>query len=253
MNALRNLALAGTLCIPILALCETSLPNDYVALLKTAAKSMDNDYQETWAFTETFDDSESETVGRYDPSHAKGERWTLITIDDREPTADEIDDYLSDKTNDSESQDSEEDSDETSQDDDISQTVRPDSLTLLEETETYWLFSFTPAAEDDDDEGVLENLDGTLKIIKDGNYIEYLNMQATKPFKPRFGVKIKEFLTRLSFGPAADGGPIVPLSIEVNLKIRAFVLANVNESITTTYSDYHYVGDRRIVPEPPFD
>ena len=242
MNALRNLALAGTLCIPILALCETSPPDDYVALLKTAAKSMDNDYQETWAFTETVDDSESRTVGRYDPSYPKGERWTLIAINDHEPTADETDDYLSDKSNGHESQDSNEDSDESGKDDDVSQTVRPESLTLLEETGTYWLFSFIPATEDDD-EDILENLDGTLKIIKDGNYIEYLHMEATKPFKPRFGVKIKEFLTRLSFGPAADGGPVVPLSIEVNLKLRAFVLANVNESITTTYSDYEYVGN----------
>ena len=243
MNRLRNFVLASALCIPALALCETSPPDDYVALLKTAAKAMDSDYRETWAFTETFDDSESQTIGRYDPSHPIGERWTLIAIDGREPTADEIDDYLSGKTNDSKAQERDEVSDENGNDDDISQTVRPDSLTLLEETEAYWLLSFVPAAEDDDDEGLLENLDGTLKIIKDGNYIEFLHMQATKPFKPRFGVKIKEFLTRLQFGPAAEDGPIVPLSMEVKLKVRAFVLANINESITTTYSDYEYVGE----------
>jgi hypothetical protein len=56
-------------------------------------------------------------------------------------------------------------------------------------------------------------------------------------------VKIKEFVTRLMFGPAADGGPIVPLSVDVRIKARAFIAIGIDETMSISFSDYEYVGD----------
>ena len=93
--------------------------------------------------------------------------------------------------------------------------IVPDSLTLIEETDDHWLFSFVPAAEEgDDNNSFLEYVDATLKISKDGPYVEYIKLENSKPFRPRFGVKVREFLVLIRFGPGLDGGPIVPRNEE---------------------------------------
>ncbi len=117
--------------------------------------------------------------------------------------------------------------------------VDSESLELLEETDDHYLFSFIPS---DDDEDFLEHLDATVKIIKSGPYIEYIDMHNSKPFRPRIGVKISNFVTRLGFGPAAEGGPIVPIFIDVRIKMRAFFIINVDETVSISYSDYEFVG-----------
>lgn len=75
--------------------------------------------------------------------------------------------------------------------------ISMDTLDLLEETESYWIFGFVPTAGDDDDqdaEKFMQKVTGTLKIIRAGNYPEYIRLQNDKPIRPGFGVKIKEFL-----------------------------------------------------------
>jgi hypothetical protein len=67
-------------------------------------------------------------------------------------------------------------------------------------------------------------------------------MYNEKPIKPAFSVKISRFVTRLTFGPAVDGGPIVPKTVDVQVKGRAALLIRFDESESTHYSDYEYVG-----------
>ncbi|MFQ5982828.1 MAG: hypothetical protein ACE5KS_05590 [Woeseiaceae bacterium] len=219
-------------CLDIGAVPGASVgANYYAALFEEAVEAIDGDYVREWAYTETSADSESTTIGRFDPTLPEGERWTLVSIDDREPTATEIAEFAALK--------SDHDGDDSS---DAGDMVEPDSLTLIEETVDYWLFSFIPA-EDEDDEGFFVSVDATLKIIKDGPYLEYIDMRNNKPFKPRAGVRVKEFLTRLRFGPAAPDGPVVPLSIDVKINARAFLLIGINEAVTIRYSDYEHVGE----------
>ena len=120
--------------------------------------------------------------------------------------------------------------------------VQPGSLSLIEETDSYWLFNFLPA-EDEDDEGILKHLDATLKIVKGGPYIEFISLQSNKPFRPQFGVKISNLTTRLVFGPAAMNGPIVPVSVDIRIKARAFLAISVDETVSISFSDYEYVGN----------
>jgi len=212
---------------------------EYSALLREAALALDNDFADQWAFTETSIESELTTVARFNPANPKDERWHLLTIDGRSPTGEEIADFIEDKEEESSgSADKEEDG----SDNDVEEMVEPDSLRLIEETDDHWLFSFDPS-EDDDEEKFLKFVDATLKIAKNGPYIEYIHMQSNKPFRPQFGVKVNEFVTRLLFGPAASGGPIVPLSIDIRIKVRAFLVAGVDETYSISFSDYEFVGD----------
>jgi hypothetical protein len=202
---------------------------DHAAILQEAAQAMDD------AYTETTIESEEHTVGRYDPRQPVGERWQLLSVNSREPTAEEITDYAEDKEYDNGS------SSADNGDHDVSDIAEPDSLRLIEETDDYWLYSFTPV--EDDDEEFMTHVVATMKIIKNGPYIEHIDMHSNKPFKPQFGVKVKEFVTLLRFGLASNEGPVVPLSVDVRIKARAFLAIGIDEKMSVSFSDYEYVGN----------
>lgn len=228
----RYLAVAAFACITSGAAPAATNP---AAILQEATQSMDDDYMQEWAYTETSIESDTQTIGRYDPRQPVGERWQLLSYNGRKPTADEIAEYAEDKEHDDGS------SSPDDRDHDFDDVAQADSLKLIEETDEYWLYSFIPV--EDDEEEFMKFVDATMKIVKDGPYIEHIDMHSNKPFKPQFGVKVKEFVTRLIFGPAAVGGPIVPLSVNVRIKARAFLAIGIDESMSISFSDYEYVGD----------
>ena len=238
---MKTILLGSTARTWVIALClfsgisfgETVSTDEHSAVLNDAIAALDEGDRRNWAFTETSFDSDGEFVGRFDPRLPAGEGWTLLSIDGRAPSDAERMDYTSDKGYDGSSDD-----DDSNDANDI---IEPGSLTLLEETEEFWLFSFVPI-EDEDDEGFFEHVDATVKIIKDGPYLAYIDMHSPKPFKLQFGVKINNFVTRLQFGPVANGGPIGPQSVDIDINVRAFLIKTVNESIKIRYSDYEYVG-----------
>ena len=217
--------------LPMLALLLPlhAAAGDYSALLSKAPGALDNDYASDWAFTETSVDSEITTVARFDPSGPDGERWHLLTVNGRNPTATEVADFREERT-----EDFPEDSDDDDPGNDVEEMVQPGSLSLIEETDSYWLFNFLPA-EDGDDEGILEHLEATLKIVKGGPYIEFISLQSNKLFRPKFGVKISNLTTRLVFGPAAMNGPIVPVSVDIGIKARAFLAISVDETVSISF------------------
>lgn len=224
------------LAIAALLLPAHALASDYAALLDDAAAALDDDYMSDWAFTETSADSEITTVARYHPARPGNERWNLLTVNGHPPTDKEVAAFREDKAGEDPG------NNDDDRDNDVEEMVQPDSLSLIEETDEHWLFSFSPS-EDEDDEGFLKHVDATLKIVKHGPYIEFISLRSNKPFKPRFGVKISELVTHLSFGPAAAGGPIVPESVDIRVRARAFLAIGIDETVSISFSDYEYVGD----------
>ena len=219
------------------ALCEP-VEEDYGALFERALESIAWDFQEHWAFNETESGGDGEFVGRHDPRKPQGERWTLISIDGREPTPEEARRYADRKRGENSDGDH-------NGDGDIDGMVEPGSLELLEEADDHWLLRFVPTDDNDDDNmgrQVLERMEGTVKIVKDGHYLEYLDIRNTRPIRPKAGVKMKKFLTRITFGPAVDGGPIVMQSIDVAIKLSAFLVVRVDETESVRFSDFEYAG-----------
>ena len=217
--------------------CEPA-QDSYEALFDKALESIDWDFHDDWAFTETESGSDGNFVGRHDPRQPDGERWTLLSIDGREPTAEELRRYADRKR-------SEKSENEDEEDGEIERMVDPGSLELVEETRDYWLLRFVPTDNGgDDDMGrkVLERMNGTVKIIKDGQYLEYIDIRNTKPIRPKAGVKMKKFVTRISFGPALKGGPIVMKSVDVAIKLSAFLVVRVDETESVQLSDFEYAG-----------
>ena len=213
------------------------IADDHAVVVSQAMASISNDYRDEWAFTESETEDGVTTVGRYDPRFPRGERWTLLSVDGRQPAEDEMADYRNDRGDDF-SNDDDDDSDNEIE------IIDVNTLELIEETDDYWIFSFSPDIGDDDETArkFMNKVIGTVKIIRDGNYLEYIDMRNEKPIRPAFSVRIARFITRLEFGKAGGSGPIVPLSVDVEIKGRAALVVSIDERESTRYSDYEYAG-----------
>jgi len=223
------------LAIYLLLFTSPAIAESYEDLIDRAFAAVEDDLSGRWAYTRTEEDKESTSVGRYDPRLTEGERWQLRSVDGREPTADEIEDYSEERGR--EHGDSDEDENE------LASIVSEGSADLIEETDSYWLFSFNPAGDSEDDKAFMDAVDGRLKIIKDGHYVAEITMQNRGTIKPGKGVKIKEFLTRLEFAPAEAGGPALPKRVRASVKGKAFLVVKIDESETVTFSEFEKVLD----------
>ena len=209
---------------------------DYNAIFERAVDAINFDFDQTWAYTETQVGSEHVWVGRFDPRRPSRQRWQLISVDGRNPSEEEVDEYDKEKAHDH----------SNNSDNRVNAMVEPDSIRLIEETGDFWLLGFTP----DDEEKILDSVDATIRISKANGQLEYIDLRNHSPIKPAVGVKISKLITRLTFGPAADNGPVVPLSTQVEAKGRAFLFVSFDEQELLHNSDFEFVGeDQEMVPD----
>ena len=221
------IARAGILLCWLLFVSSAAAEN-YDELFQEALQSVDFEFARNWAYTETSVDDEHVWVGRFDPRRPPGKRWQLISVDKRAPTDDEIEEYVDDRDYD------------FPDDNEVVAMVEPDSVRLIEETDQYWLLGFNL---DEDEMAVVENVDATIRINKPGRYLEYIDVHNRAVMKPAFGVKLTKLITRLTFGPAAEDGPIVPLSTQVEVSGQAFLFISFDEQEISSNSDFEYAGD----------
>ena len=203
---------------------------NYDELFEEALQSVDFEFARNWAYTETSVDDEHVWVGRFDPRRPAGERWELISVDKRAPTNDEIEEYHDDRDDDIPDDD----------DNEVVEMVEPDSVKLIEETDQYWLLGFNL---DEEEKAITENVDATIRINKPGRYLEYIDVHNRAVMKPAFGVKLTRLITRLTFGPAVEAGPIVPLSTQVEVSGQAFLFISFDEQELSHNTDFEYAGD----------
>jgi len=220
--------------------CAQAPHESYEALFQSAIQAITWDFHEDWAFTVTSSGKDSHRVGRFDPRQPEDERWTLLTIDGRAPTDEESAEYAENDHHFG-AGDSDDDGDDNAID-----MVEPGTLRLVEETDDYWLLSFVPTDDDQEDDvgrKVLKSMQGTVKIIKDGEYLAYIDIHNEKPIRPKVGVKMRKFLMHMSFGPIADDGPVVMRSMDFAIKLSAFVLVRVSEAESMAFSDFEYARE----------
>lgn len=203
-------------------------------IVARAFETLDENFPEKWAFTETVDKEEDATVATYDPDRPGDELWMLISVDGLDPTDKEIADFREMKAKRREAREESEDGGRLT----IGNMVRPGSLELIEETDEYWLFGYSPVADSEDDEKFMRAIDGTLQVVKDGHYVAWIRMKNRETVKPGKGVKLETFDTRLEFIPAYEGGPVLPAGVQTEVKGKAFVVVKFNEIEKIRYSDF---------------
>lgn len=223
----------------ILLATTPSHAEDYEALVERAFNALDNDFSEHWSYTETSEQGEGVYVARFDPRRPEDERWSLESVDGLGPTDKQAAKFLKRKN--------EQRAEQVKADDDnereVGMEVVPGSVTLLEETDAHWLFKFQPGAETAEDAEFMSKVDATVKVVKDGHYVALIHLMADKPIRPAKGVKINTLDTRLAFGRVSEGGPIVPLSVDLEVKGRAYLVVKIDETETSRYSNFERVLD----------
>jgi len=202
---------------------------DYKQLFEDAVATVDWELEKNWAFTESTLTDDKRWVGRHDPRNNEDERWTLISVDGRMPTEDELSEFANKK-----------DEHETSDSSQRVDIVDVDTVELLEETEEYWLLNFIP---DEDEVEFIDNVDATVKIIKDGRYLEAIDLRNNADITPGFGTKIGTFRLHFEFGPATEGGPIVPRNMAIQVSGRALLFFGFDETEIIEYSDFEFAGN----------
>jgi hypothetical protein len=207
-----------------------------LAIAEQALAEMDGTSIDGWAFTETMLVNGTEIVLRHEPTHPKGERWIVASVDGRAPTDKEIEKYTRHRDRDEEETD----------DGETSATIETDSLVLLEESASHLIYSFRPAPEKGGESDAFnEHVDGRLRIAKSGPFVETIEMRSRESFSPMIGVKIKQFSTLMTFAPVGESGDILPQRVEMRMEGRAMLVKKLDESVDTRFSDYRFIG----VPE----
>jgi hypothetical protein len=238
---MKTLLSAIALLLPALVAAE-----DYNSLAQRAFAAIDTDFDKAWAFTETSVKDDVVRIARHDPRSGTASTWTLVSVDDRDPTDEEVEEFIENKTTKKRRRRNERGEAveiEDDEDADNARIVKFETLELIEETANYWLLSFVPNGDDDKEAKFMRQVNGELKIIKNGHYVESIELANEKPIKPATGVKIKKFQMAMRFGPAAEDGPIVPLTIDVAVAGRAMLVINFDETESIRFSDFEYAGE----------
>lgn len=225
MTGRVRLLLSFTLCtMPVAFATE-----DYNAIFEQAVNAIEFEFDQNWAYTETRVDDEHVWVGRHDPRRSSSELWQLLSVDKRTPTAEEVERYRKAKVHDHHSRG----------DKRVNAMVEADTIDLIEETDEYWLLGFQPG---EHEKAIMDSVDATIRIKKPAGYLEYIDIRSHSPIKPTIGVKISKLITRMTFGPAADDGPVVPISTQVEVKGRAYFVISFDEEEVVRNSDFEYAG-----------
>ena len=116
------------------------------------------------------------------------------------------------------------------------------SIELIEETDAYWMFTFRPETDSDEEAQFMEAVDARLKVVKDGHFVSLVSMRNTDTIKPGKGVKIRKFETELEFAPVYEGGPTVPRRVRAAVQGKAFLVVKIDEEEDIEFSDFEPVG-----------
>ena len=206
-----------------------------------AFKGFDQDYREKWGFDELREDGEKTWFGRFSPE--SGGLWTLLKVDEREPSEEETAEYVEEKKaqREREASEDEQGGPPRSPIDSIDLTT----LVLENDTPDALVYSFLPVGSGDQAK-MMKKMRGELSVRKSDSCIEYLEITNPKPFRPQITVKLNRFFSRFDFGSptsesAGVGGTcenIVPLGTQFEMDMKALGLMNIDVSVRATYSNF---------------
>lgn len=189
--------------------------------------------QDHWAFTRTQKSERGVYVATHDPR--REQPWALLAVDGREPTPDEREDFLSERAR-RQGDDSDDDSESRSM-------VSPGSVELIDETDDWWQFKFSPRVDTEDERRFMEAVEGRLEVAKNGHYVRTIQLRNLETIKPGKGARLEVFDTRLEFAPSPDGSAVLPAVVHTKVKGRAMLVVGIDEEQTVEFSDYQRVID----------
>jgi len=182
-----------------------------------------------WAYTlTTVRNDDARTTVRFDPAKPPADRWTLLELNGRAPTARESAQYARSRTGGGNSSAPQ----GTFQRGDID----PASITLIREDSDRGEFRCGFRAEATGADKMLGHLLLRLTVNKRQPHVEKFALELKEPYSPVLGVKMRELLVQMSFTPPAADRPSLPAVNSSRFRGRIFFIG-MEEDLTLTYTD----------------
>jgi hypothetical protein len=195
---------------------------------------------EQWRYRRTVAYRDTVRVDRHEPTLPGAEHWQLETVDGREPTAEEWEEYREDRS------DHGGERGERLAGDYVSSIIVLDSLRRERAPPGVEQWSFAMQSPDGRFENSYEKLRGDLRLSRDefGVFVDRVRVWNEEPFRPFFGVRMNRLF--LDFRFVARDEEIFPVAVEVELDGRAFWIKEIGRTISIRMH-----GFEKVLDEPP--
>lgn len=200
----------------------------YPPLIEQAFANMGDKYN--WSFTVT---TSTQDGSRIEQHQARGGEslWTLVEVDGEAPGDKARVDYQQRKL-----ADAAERGPRTGNG--FDSLAQPDSFELVSDSGSHAVYSFQPAPDSDDEVEMTTMLRGLMTINKAGPYVESFQMTNRGKLKPAPMVRIHSLAVDMQFGPAAEGGPYVPVANTTVIEGKMAGIKKIRQNTSIVYSDY---------------
>lgn len=193
-----------------------------------ALNTLDAFEEDAWSYTRSTKGKNGSRVERHDATRPVAERWTLIRIEGRVPTAREQEKFRKEKA----------EALQRRRKGDDDNDVDRDSIQLVSETPQRATFRFRTKASGAVESKVARQITGTLVVNKAGGWAEQFELRSSGEVAPVPGVKLSAFRLTMTFQRHAGTSAIVPEAIELSMRGRAFLVKSLDEDRSTRYSDF---------------
>jgi hypothetical protein len=218
--------------------------HDYLSLISEYVYKIENIYDGNWAFTYTVDDKiemETRTVRR-DTSLPFLESETLLAINGMSPSAERLQRHAERRQRVLRRRENNqnrpvEDEEEGNEKDRFLEMIIPESVHLIKQENELLYLGFQ--AVEEDREKIYENLQGTLILDLDAEYIKELQVSVTEPFSPFLLSKIEHGYFSIRFD-LFDG---VPMQTEISFELQghAFYIRDLAEDREVEWMDFERI------------
>lgn len=187
-----------------------------------------------WSFTQTTESGDQRRIERFDPAQPDFSRWSLLELNGRAPTSDELHDYRQKVTRRSSATNAPH----------LTKQFDLSTLELVANSDerTTWRCRLQPSETGD---ATAEHLTATILFHSPTQTIESVEIASTEPFAPTLGVKITELKTTLTYSLPNEDRPSLLLKSTTRLRGRAFFLKSLDADMSVTFSDHEKAGRRR--------
>ena len=220
------------------------------ALPPTLAKALEGgglDTRDAWAYRKTMridamDEPAVTSVVRWDPSKPDGEQCTVVSVEVKGAA-----------TGKAEDDDPCDDAADRELYGDLVRLVNDAVIETVSEDAKAAVYRLTPRdkqhgfrlggvhIETGDDE--LEDLEGTLRVVKTGTgapYVERVAFQLKEP-TGNLVAKVGKLDISMTYGPEATTGAKLMTGMSVDVQVRLFTLYNVTTQVKSSYDEYRRV------------
>jgi hypothetical protein len=207
-----------------------SLLAETPAIIVQAFENMAADSIYDYSYTKTENDGETTKLIKFDATLNGDDCWTLISVNDRKPTKDELKDFYK----------------SVSYQGGNRRTMGVNSekmydLTKIFEDDTYIEYKFKMYGDDDKDEKMQQKMDNHIVINKADTNIAKITMTLTEPVSPMLSVKMEKMNIDILFTKMNDTGAYRIKQTTMEIAGKFAVFKKIDRTNVTKYFNYELV------------